>query len=161
MKQFEVPQSREKNCLWVKWSCAGSCCCGQESLLCLSGTFSWLLCNYLLFSHHLRIGWPTVVHLTSLCSPWCTSTIMFQLDFFVNNQQHLYSKRPVAMGAPEGPVAMQVRIHGFRRADRRHVCINIELQEGSDAALSLPSLAKLYRCKEVCFGFFFKWGESS
>lgn len=60
------------------------------------------------------------------------------------------------MGVPEGLVAMQVRIHGFRRADRRHVCINIELQEGSDAALSLPSLAKLYRCKEVCFGVFFQ-----
>lgn len=50
---------------------------------------------------------------------------------------------------------MQVRIHGFRRADQRDVCVNIELQEGSDTALSRPSLAKLYRCcKEVCFGFF-------
>lgn len=58
VKQFEVPQSQEKKCLWVKWSCACSCCCGLESLLCFSGTTSWLLCNYLFFSHHLRTGSP-------------------------------------------------------------------------------------------------------
>lgn len=82
---------------------------------------------------------------------------MIQLEFFVNNQERLYSKRPVAMGVPEGSIAMQVRIHGFRRADWRGVLANIELQEGSDTSCSLLSLTKLYRhCQGVYFGSFFK-----
>ena len=82
---------------------------------------------------------------------------MFQLEFFVNNQERLYSKRPEAMGVPEGSVAMQVRICGFRRADQRGVFANTELQERSDTARSLLSLTKLYRhCQEVYFGSFFK-----
>lgn len=58
------------------------------------------------------------------------------------------------MGVPEGSVAMQVRIHGFKRADQRGVFANIELQESSDTAHSLLSLKNLYIVKKYILGTF-------